>query len=461
MRQARIFLLSSVVFAVVAACSPTKRLIGTGGAGTSSSGAGAHGGASASGSTSGGGLDGGDGGTDAADTGGGDGDAAPTQGPVEVVVGGDEEEANNHHACARYADGRVFCWGLNTWGQAGADPAAMNMVLTPVQVMGLTDAVKLAAGSSHSCALRATGNVVCWGDNGLGELGVPPAVSGLATPMPQAVTLPLTATDVSAGDVWTCATLKDGSLYCWGADGGRFGTGTAGPNTPTPTLVPTSFLLSRVSIGPYAACGIDSAHSVVCWGEGGQGDLGNGMPGTQGSLNKPTLTFGFGTALEIHENVVGACAYASPADTTDGIYCWGSNVSAVLGHAAPPGGESDSPTLVPEFTKSAGVVTFGSGYYNTCAVFASGTVDCVGETSFGAVGSPYVPTPTTSSNPVTVANLNDAVQVSVGPGFACAVRKGGGPTGGPSVACWGGNADGQLGNGTTMNSPAPVQVMLP
>jgi alpha-tubulin suppressor-like RCC1 family protein len=185
------------------------------------------------------------------------------------------------------------------------------------------------------------------------------------------------------------------------------------------------------------------------------------MPGTPGSDDVPTPTLGFGTVIEIHENVVGACAYASPANTNDGVYCWGSNSTDVLGNAALAQGEADIPMPVPEFSKAAGALTFGSGYYNTCAVFADGTVQCVGDTSFGAVGSPYVLTPSMSTAPTPVAKLNDAVQVSVGPGFACAVRKGGGAAGGSSVVCWGGNADGQLGNGTTMDSPAAVQVALP
>jgi alpha-tubulin suppressor-like RCC1 family protein len=57
-----------------------------------------------------------------------------------------------------------------------------------------------------------------------------------------------------------------------------------------------------------------------------------------------------------------------------------------------------------------------------------------------------------SSVPVTVTGLNDAIAIAVGGGFTCAVRQGGG------VMCWGSNTYGQLGNGTTTSSATPVAV---
>jgi alpha-tubulin suppressor-like RCC1 family protein len=60
-------------------------------------------------------------------------------------------------------------------------------VLFPTYVSGLSDATRITTGLSHTCALRATGAIVCWGSNTSGQLGdgtttranAPVAVAGL------------------------------------------------------------------------------------------------------------------------------------------------------------------------------------------------------------------------------------------------------------------------------------------
>ena len=390
--------------------------------------------------------------------------AAPADVPVEIICGGDEEETNTHHACARYADGRVFCWGINASGQLGVDPSMtpLGYSTKPVQVSGLTNIVKLGAGTGHSCALDSAGTLHCWGYDGNGELGVPTADAGVQSPTPQTVTLPGPVEDFSLGDLYTCANLKDGSTYCWGSDfWGAYGDAKQGTSGPTPTKVPTGSLLTKIAAGPYAVCGIDGGGNVRCWGGGGQGILGTGAPLSNMTRYAPAATVAFGTAVAIVSNVVGFCAYASPALTTDGVYCWGGNSIGEIGNAAPYPGEADSPKLVPEFAASNGVVALAGKYYNTCALFSNGTVKCVGATQFGSVGSYYAMPATGSTTPTAVPGLSDATAISVGPSFACALRAHGGPGNAASAVCWGANQSGQLGNGTTTASDTPVAVLLP
>ena len=58
------------------------------------------------------------------------------------------------------------------------------------EVPGLNDAVRLAVEESHACAVRATGQVVCWGSNGCGEsggdvpVGLCPHASARMPPLP-------------------------------------------------------------------------------------------------------------------------------------------------------------------------------------------------------------------------------------------------------------------------------------
>jgi len=62
---------------------------------------------------------------------------------------------------------------------------------------------QVAAGGSHTCAIRDDGTLACWGDDSAGQLDEVP--SG-------------TFRSLSAGGTHTCAIRTDGTLACWGDD---------------------------------------------------------------------------------------------------------------------------------------------------------------------------------------------------------------------------------------------------
>ena len=87
-----------------------------------------------------------------------------SSGVASVAMGGD-------HACALTTAGSVQCWGYNAFGQIGNNSGA-DSSWAPVQVFGLTSGVtKIASGGSHSCALKGSSIVQCWGFNAFGQLG--------------------------------------------------------------------------------------------------------------------------------------------------------------------------------------------------------------------------------------------------------------------------------------------------
>ncbi|WP_394841599.1 hypothetical protein LZC95_31555 [Pendulispora brunnea] len=89
---------------------------------------------------------------------------------VQVVV-------SNDHACALLDDGTVWCWGKNYSGALGSGQSNGVSVkpdesATPLQVEDLPGKpTSIAAGTGFTCALLSDGKVVCWGDNSWGTLG--------------------------------------------------------------------------------------------------------------------------------------------------------------------------------------------------------------------------------------------------------------------------------------------------
>ena len=141
--------------------------------------------------------------------------------------------AGRLHTCDLIYNGTVKCFGYNGSGQLGVD-TVVQQSLTPVLVGGMTNAIEIATGGSHSCAVLTTGHVQCWGSNGLGQLG---HGIGVNTHTPVEVVGVTTAVHITAGLFHTCAELTNGSIKCWGSnDQGQIGNTTL-QDAPSPVDV--------------------------------------------------------------------------------------------------------------------------------------------------------------------------------------------------------------------------------
>jgi alpha-tubulin suppressor-like RCC1 family protein len=146
--------------------------------------------------------------------------------------------AGNLYSLALKADGRVFAWGYNGSGQLGDD--TLDSTLTPVQVVNESDFVAIAAGSDHSLALKADGRVYAWGGNfSNGRLGDGTTI-GKSSPV-----LVVGQSDfmaIAAGFSHSLALKADGRVYAWGSGGaGRLGDGTL-TNKSSPVQVLSDLL---------------------------------------------------------------------------------------------------------------------------------------------------------------------------------------------------------------------------
>src|SRR4030095_2042845 len=148
--------------------------------------------------------------------------------------------AGTSHSCQVNEDGTVRCWGGNVSGQLGNGITTTDPTRVPVLVSGLTTAVAVAAGASHTCALLAGATVRCWGSTPDGQIGDGTSVNRLtpATVITSANTPLTNAVAIAAGSNHTCALLAGGTVACWGGnDAGQLGTGTAGADRLTPATV--------------------------------------------------------------------------------------------------------------------------------------------------------------------------------------------------------------------------------
>jgi len=65
------------------------------------------------------------------------------------------------HACALKADGTLWCWGANGYGQLGDTTLADKAAPVPVTALG-SDVVQVTVGYSYSCALKRDATIWCW-----------------------------------------------------------------------------------------------------------------------------------------------------------------------------------------------------------------------------------------------------------------------------------------------------------
>jgi alpha-tubulin suppressor-like RCC1 family protein len=158
-----------------------------------------------------------------------------TPGPINAPVTFVDLSVGPQHACAVDTDGGVWCWGSNLNGEMGtADLASSHRDPTLVPMVGT--AVAVEAGFGHTCALEDTGDVVCWGRNDLGQVGV-----GFTAPVtgPTLVADPGEVAQVATGYRHSCAAAR-GKIYCWGdGNSGQLGNLSFEMKLlPTPVLIP-------------------------------------------------------------------------------------------------------------------------------------------------------------------------------------------------------------------------------
>jgi alpha-tubulin suppressor-like RCC1 family protein len=289
----------------------------------------------------------------------------------------------------------------------------------------------IAAGDSHMCALLDDGGVYCWGRNDRGQCGQidRPRVycSGRdatctsyegdqhRTWRPARVDAMATARSIALGESVSCAVATDGSLRCWGYHGaGRgFGRGAFDEMRAVRPVVGLANPRS-VHLGDRGGCVVSDMGDVRCF--------------SAGSLEPETLR-AFRNLREVFEGTYQVCGW----DGGDSLRCNDINLELTRG------GTEHARFVA---TRPAGFAIRRSGR-EVCAWTTRGRVECGGHPGGYATGRQRL---------VEVEGLRDVVQVVGGETHYCARTRQG------EVYCWGANARGQIGDGTTVDRNVPVKV---
>jgi alpha-tubulin suppressor-like RCC1 family protein len=250
-------------------------------------------------------------------------------------------------------------------------------------------------------------------------------------------------TQIAASELNTCALTTAGAVQCWGdnSDGNLGNGGTVGSISPV-DVSDLSSGVTAIAYGGYHGCALKVDGTVMCWGDNFSGQLGDGST-TDNSIPVAVVGLSAGVAA-ITLGFNHSCALLA----TGGVQCWGFGHKGQLGN----GSMTNSSTPVDVTGLLGTVIAISSNDDFSCALNDVGAVQCWGSNLFGGLGNG---TTTDSATPVAVTGLSSGVAaIAVGDYHACALMKSG------DMQCWGSNENGQLGNGTTTDSLTPVSVSL-
>ncbi len=329
----------------------------------------------------------------------------PTQINIENVV---DIAAGNNHALLVTADGKVYSFGSNSYGQLGRT----GNTYTPQEIPNLENIEKVSAGNYHSMAIDKEGNVYTWGYNQNGQLGDGTRISNS---IPTKIKL-TNITKIATKNNTSAAIDGDGNLYTWGYN--SYGQqGISIDNIYTPRKVPTLEQIIDIAVENNTIIVLDKKGEVLSSGYNTYGNLGNNATQTRKSFDK---------VIEKYETI------------TTGE------------------GEEETTTTTPVYL--SGIKSIEAGNEYAVAIKEDGTA-----ISWGYNGYSQSSNGTTTNNLLPVdlkygkdkENIDKIINVSAGEGTIVVVREDG------KVWTIGKNYSGQLGNSSAVNSNEFVCISKP
>jgi len=327
----------------------------------------------------------------------------PTIVPTQVKIDGKVQtvELGLRFSCLLDAQSDIRCWGSNSHGQLG-DTVDKN-VPTKVDLKnaGAVGFLHLGLGGTHACIIDNNYKLFCWGSNEFGQIGN--GVTSSEPTLPTEIHTGNIIQKIRLGEHHSCAIDGVLQLLCWGKNSyGQVGIGNISQQTvPTPTKIDLgkpkdkiarengeSILVSEFVLGMDHTCIIDNFSAVSCWGRNDFGQLGTG---TTSNAFKPTAVKGLGFSHKENGHYVDSFSLTSNAKShstcitnsmKEEVLCWGSGKFARFGM-----GEENGNLLQPtEMKFDEGWLNLSMGYSHSCLVDGSLEARCWGSNGSGQLG---------------------------------------------------------------------------
>ncbi len=354
------------------------------------------------------------------------------------------------HTCVLLAGGRIQCFGLNDFGQAGRIPSTglLGSILPEPRVVvgiNLHKKVKVAINSVEGVSAVAPcgsavcvlikGRVVCAGSNQLGQLGIGSMATTVRTllqdPLWNQTLLPLRdITHIYPGqlsDGFCAVTATSPDIHCWGkVDHTNNGT------RRSPTVYPRLRGARDIAMGLDVSCAVLGTGDVICWGDNNLGQLGVGTFDSYSSVDEavpvPFESLG-APAKQVAVGLEAVCVLLE--NPTSDVRCWGGNLNRELSPLL--GDISFSTTPGPVVLSDVADIQAGASHF--CAIGLDGLVRCWGQNVVAQVGVEPYDLVAVSISPV--PGLGRVVQIALGSYHTCALTADG------DLHCWGRSYEGQ------------------
>ena len=349
-------------------------------------------------------------------------------------------------------------WGVNDIGQLGnGTKSDFSKIPVPATLPAGTRLRSVSAGCGFALAVTSSGQVLSWGSNRDGRLGLGPGgPRSSLVPVPALIPPGDVVTAVAAGCHHALALTADGQVLAWGKNLlGSVGTGRA---TDAPVLTPTRVRLPHGTHVIAIAAGYDTSVAVTAtgavwtWGTGQFGQLGNGTQGGPGTISAAPVR------VPLPAGVKGRAVATGTGDdylltTTGQVWAWGGNGLRELGAGLKTGiATRPVQVLLPAGTR---VASLAAGCDFVLARTTAGSVFGWGDNHSRELSGVRA----TIVNRPRPLGLPAGIQVTA-LGASCSSSLALLADG--RILAWGQNGNGELGTGGHANiNPDPAPVALP